>query len=84
MGDSIQKICNINVHLPREYLLIYKKRRTPSGRAGRAAGQGRRLDETSGDEHVTADLHWLYSRMTGEYARYNGHADTTVLAHDEL
>jgi len=41
----------------------------------RAAVQGRRLDETFGDEHVTADLRWLYSHMIGEYARHNGHAD---------
>ena len=26
MGDPVQKICNISVHLPRDYLSIYKKR----------------------------------------------------------
>ncbi len=41
----------------------------------RAAVQGRRLDETFGDEHVTVDLRWLYAHMIGEYARHNGHAD---------
>jgi hypothetical protein len=41
----------------------------------RAAVQGRSLDETFGDEHVTVDLRWLYAHMIGEYARHNGHAD---------
>jgi GNAT superfamily N-acetyltransferase len=41
----------------------------------RAAVQGRQLDERFGDEHVTADLRWLYAHMIGEYARHNGHAD---------
>ena len=41
----------------------------------RAAVQGRHLDETFGDEHVTVDLRWLYAHMIGEYTRHNGHSD---------
>jgi hypothetical protein len=41
----------------------------------RAVVQGRRLDETFGDESVTVDLRWLYAHMIDEYARHNGHAD---------
>ena len=41
----------------------------------RKAVEGRPLDETFGDEKVTADLRWLYTHMIGEYARHNGHAD---------
>jgi Protein of unknown function (DUF664) len=41
----------------------------------RKAVEGRSLDQTFGDEEVTADLRWLYAHMIGEYACHNGHAD---------
>jgi hypothetical protein len=41
----------------------------------RAVVRRRSLDETFGDENVTADLRWLYAHMIDEYARHNGHAD---------